>query len=145
MSSTPDQVDEPRGCNCVALRRGARQVTSFYDQRLAPSGLRTTQYSILHHLLRLGAQPIQRFAEAMAMDRTTMTRALKPLEREGLIVMGAGKDGRTRALEVTAKGRARLSEAAPLWEQAQSEFEASFGATESAELRRILARLAGAL
>ena len=77
----------------------------------------------------------------MVMDRTTTGRALRPLEREGLVVIGPGKDGRTRALDLTEAGRARLREAVPLWREAQAAFEDRYGASEAEALRTALARV----
>lgn len=129
-------------CHCTALRRGARQVTQFYDRHLAPSGLRTSQYAMLVGLRRLGPISINAFADAMAMDRTTMGRALKPLERDGLLAIGPGPNGRTRALRLTDAGSRRIDEAEPLWRVAQAGFEARYGAEAAADLRGALARVA---
>ncbi|NEU10748.1 winged helix-turn-helix transcriptional regulator [Methylobacterium sp. BTF04] len=128
-------------CHCLAVRQGARQVTQFYDRHLAPSGLRTTQYSLLNWLGRLGPVSIHALADAMVMDRTTMGRALRPLERDGLVRIGPGPDGRTRALSLTEAGQARLVTAAPFWRQAQEQFEAAYGAEAAQTLRAALARL----
>ncbi|WP_287978707.1 MarR family winged helix-turn-helix transcriptional regulator [Sphingomonas sp.] len=132
-------------CHCNALRRGARQVTQFYDRHLAPTGLRTSQYALLAGLRRLGPISINGLADAMAMDRTTMGRALKPLERDGLLAVGPGPDGRTRALHLTATGQRRLAEAEPLWRVAQDDFEARYGAAEAEALRAALARVVAAV
>jgi DNA-binding MarR family transcriptional regulator len=75
------------------------------------------------------------------MDRTTLGRAIRPLQREGLLTIGAGEDGRTRSLRLTAAGKARLKAAAAKWREAQEEFEMSFGANEAAELRTTLRRV----
>ncbi len=128
-------------CHCTALRRGARQVTQFYDRHLAPSGLRTSQYAMLVGLRRLGPISINAFADAMAMDRTTMGRALKPLERDGLLAIGPGPNGRTRALRLTDAGSRRIDEAEPLWRVAQAGFEARYGVEAAADLRSALARV----
>jgi DNA-binding MarR family transcriptional regulator len=128
-------------CHCTALRRGARQVTQFYDRHLAPSGLRTSQYAMLVGLRRLGPISINAFADAMALDRTTMGRALKPLERDGLLAIGPGPNGRTRALRLTEAGSRRIDEAEPLWRVAQAGFEARYGAEAAADLRSALARV----
>lgn len=128
-------------CNCLAIRQAARHLTQLYDQHLAPAGLRTTQYSVLFRLDRMGPLAINELAARLVMDRTTLGRALRPLEREGLVAIGPGRDGRTRALSVTPAGRQRLEEAAPLWREAQRAFEAGYGASEAADLRAALARL----
>lgn len=128
-------------CNCFAIRSAARHASQFYDRHLAASGLRTTQFSVLANLRRAGSLSINELAAAMAMDRTTMGRALRPLEREGLVAIGPGRDGRTRSLSLTEPGRARLGEAAALWSEAQTAFERAYGPAEAASLREALARV----
>ena len=99
-------------CNCLALRQAARHISQIYDSYLAPEGLRTTQYSILSKLNLLGPLSINQLASSMVMDRTSLGRAIRPLERDRLLVIGAGEDGRTRSLRLTAIGEARLKVAA---------------------------------
>src|SRR6266853_633769 len=77
----------PEDCNCLAVRQAARHITQFYDQLLAPSGLRTTQFSVLAKLRRLGPMTINALAAEMVMDRTTLGRNILPLERDGLIAV----------------------------------------------------------
>ena len=77
----------PEDCNCLAVRQAARHITQFYDQLLGPSGLRTTQFSILAKLRRLGPMTINALAAEMVMDRTTLGRNILPLERDGLIAV----------------------------------------------------------
>jgi DNA-binding MarR family transcriptional regulator len=78
-------VTSPEECNCFAVRAAARHVTQFYDQVLAPAGLRVTQFSILSNLKRLGPLTINALARETVMDRTTLGRNILPLERDGLI------------------------------------------------------------
>lgn len=125
-------------CTCMAVRQAARQVTQLYDHHLAAFGLRISQYGILSTLDRRGPLSINELAARMVMDRTTMGRALRPLERDGLVVIAPGRDGRTRALQVTPLGRERLARARPGWQAAQAAFEARYGADEAAALRRQL-------
>jgi DNA-binding MarR family transcriptional regulator len=131
-------------CNCLALRQAARHTSQIYDRHLAETGLRTTQYSILAKLGRLGPLSINELAKAMVMDRTTLGRAIRPLERERLLVIGEGPDGRTRSLRLTPAGEARLKAAASRWRQAQKEFEAAYGAADAAALRTALQRVVSA-
>ena len=128
-------------CHCQAARQAARQLTQFYDRHLAPTGLRTSQYAVLSRLRRLEAAGINQLAEALVMDRTTLGRALRPLQRDGLVVIGPGSDGRTRALRLTEAGQARLAAALPLWRHAQDAFEDAFGATEAQGLHGAMTRL----
>src|SRR5215467_14680471 len=89
----------PGECNCLAVRQAARHITQFYDQLLAPSGLRTTQFSILARLRQLGPMTINALAAEMVMDRTTLGRNILPLERDGLIAVEQGsRDRRSKEL-----------------------------------------------
>lgn len=126
-------------CNCLALRQAARHVSQFYDQYLAPSGLRTTQFSILAKLKRLGPTSINALAQDLVMDRTTLGRTMLPLERDGLIAIRQGAaDRRSKELTVTEAGTRRLQQAGKLWVQAQKEFEGRFGASRAKSLRGML-------
>lgn len=128
-------------CNCLALRQAARHISQLYDQHLAEVGLRTTQYSILSKLGRLGAMPISKLAVTMVMERTALSRAIGPLERDGLVKVGAGPDGRTRSVKLTPTGQARLKAAAAHWRRAQKDFEMAVGAGNAADLRTELQRV----
>jgi DNA-binding MarR family transcriptional regulator len=129
----------PPECNCLALRQAARHVTQFYDQHLAPSGLRTTQFSILAKLKGLGPMTINALARELVMDRTTLGRNMLPLERDGLIAIRDGTlDRRSKDLAVTKTGTARLQRAVKLWVEAQKEFEERFGTRRAADLRGTL-------
>jgi len=95
----------PELCNCLALRQAARHVTQFYDRFLAMAGLRTTQFSILAKLRRLGPMTISALAADLVMDRTTLGRNLQPLEREGLVAVVTGRaDRRSREVRLTDAG-----------------------------------------
>ena len=128
-------------CNCLALRQAARHVSQIYERYLAAEGLKTTQYSILSKLNRLGPLSINELAKSMVMDRTTLGRAVRPLERDKLLTIGAGDDGRTRRLKLTPAGQARLKAAIIKWREAQKEFELSFGVPEASQLRSVLRRV----
>ena len=136
-----DTATPAQRCNCLALRQAARHVTQFYDQHLASSGLRTTQFSILAKLKRLGPTTINALARELVMDRTTLGRTMLPLEREGLIRIEDGTvDRRSKELALTRAGAHRLQKAYSLWVEAQKEFEQRFGVNRAAELRALLAR-----
>jgi DNA-binding MarR family transcriptional regulator len=137
MSAEPTLRSED--CNCFAVRSAARHVSQFYDQFLAPVGLRTTQFSILAKLKRLGPQSINTLAESMVMDRTTLGRNILPLERDGLIsIAPAASDRRAKELHLTKAGEKRLQAATKGWMAAQARFESTFGAARAAELRGLL-------
>ena len=138
-----DSLPRPEDCNCLAVRQAARHVTQFYDRLLAPAGLRTTQFSILARLKRLGPMTINALADDMVMDRTTLGRNILPLEREGLIAVAAGKsDRRSKELRLTEAGAARLRLALKRWAGAQAKFEAAFGRKRAPELRALLQAVA---
>jgi DNA-binding MarR family transcriptional regulator len=129
----------PEDCNCFAVRSAARRVTQFYDQFLAPIGLRVTQFSILSKLKRRGPLTINALADDMVMDRTTLGRAIQPLEREGLIrIEPSPSDGRAKQLHLTEAGERRLQAALEAWAKAQARFEADYGSERAAELRTLL-------
>jgi DNA-binding MarR family transcriptional regulator len=134
--ATPPQVED---CYCFAVRSAARHITQMYDQVLAPFGLRTTQYSILAKLKLGGALTINALADALVMDRTSLARAIQPLEREGLIVTEPmPSDRRAKQIRLTRSGEQRLRAAYGAWRKAQARFEAGFGAKRAAELRAVL-------
>jgi DNA-binding MarR family transcriptional regulator len=130
----------PEVCNCQAVRAAARHVTQFYDHYLAPSGLRTSQFTMLAKLKHKGPQTINALAADMAMDRTTLGRNMLPLQRDGLIKVEASPtDRRAKQLALTKEGEQRLRAAAKLWYAAQARFNAVFGAKQAAELRALMA------
>jgi len=131
-----------RECTASGLRGAARAVTRIYDEVMAPSGLRGTQLSLLVALSLTGGAPIARLADELALDRTTLTRNLAPLERDGLVTSVAGADRRVRMVGLTAEGRRTLSRALPLWEEAQRRVVAALGKRRWRELMDGLAAAA---
>ena len=107
-------------CICNNLRRAARLVTNYYDKLLEPAGLRVSQATVLVVLYLSGEQTINEMAEQLELDRTTMTRNLKPLAQKGLLTIASGSDQRTRVVALTPKGKAALLKVLPLWEQTQA-------------------------
>lgn len=129
----------PEDCNCFAVRSAARHVTQLYDQFLAPIGLRVTQFSVLAKLKRKGPLTINALADDMVMDRTTVGRNVRPLERDGLIrIESAPSDRRAKELHLTKSGEKRLQAGLEAWANAQARFEAAFGTKRAAELRTLL-------
>ncbi len=108
-------------CTSFNLRKAARAVTHLYDEMLKPSGLRSTQFSLLTVLSMGGAETISNLAHTLVMDRTTLTRNLKPLQAQGWIKRVPGEDRRTRAWTITPQGRKVLAQALPLWQKAQKD------------------------
>ena len=136
---TVNSLPTPEECNCFAVRAAARHVSQSYDRFLAPTGLRTTQYSILARLKRKGPLTINALAEDMVMDRTTLGRNILPLQRDVLVtIKSAASDRRAKELRLTKAGEKRLQKAFEGWLQAQARFDAAFGEKRAADLRTLL-------
>jgi DNA-binding MarR family transcriptional regulator len=133
-----EKLPRPEECNCFAIRSAARHVSQYYDRYLAATGLRTTQFSILAKLKRLGPLTINELARQMVMDRTTLGRNIKPLERDGLVIEPAQSDRRAKELRLTKTGEKHLEAGFEAWSRAQTGFESTFGPRHAAELRRVL-------
>ena len=123
----PTPADAARDCACFNLRKAARAVTQMYETALAPSGIHATQFSVLVALAVADGAPLSRIADALVMDRTTLSRNLRPLVRRGWVLVAAGADRRERSLGLTRSGRAALKRALPLWQQAQTDLRKRIG------------------
>ena len=135
----------PTDCVCSSLRMATRLVTRHYDRALAPVGLSTNGYSILARLGRLGPLPLGALAGALGTDRTTLSRELAPLERNGLVeTRGDENDRRRRVIALSTAGRERVETAFPLWQSAQAALADEFGPERTAALVGELNALAGA-
>jgi DNA-binding MarR family transcriptional regulator len=129
-------VSNPAGCNCLALRQAARHITQIYDRFLVRSGLRATQYSILARLKRNGSMTINALAAELGMERTTLGRNIRPLQRDRLIAVVRGSaDHRSKELRLTREGHARVAAAFKDWTAAQTQFEGAFGVAHAKTLR----------
>ncbi|MGF1611718.1 MAG: MarR family winged helix-turn-helix transcriptional regulator [Kiloniellales bacterium] len=137
------RADPP--CSCFRLRRAARRLTQAYDQALRPAGLRGTQFSLLSHVLREDGLSVTDLAERMAMERTTLTRNLRPLQKAGLLRVEPGADRRSRAVRITAQGRQAFEAALPLWRAAERDFRRQMGKEQVAALHRLLDQAAASL
>jgi DNA-binding MarR family transcriptional regulator len=126
------------GCTCDRLRKLARRLTQRYDAFLAPTGLRLTQCSLLAHLMRGGPATMSALAELLEMDRTTLTRNLKPLADAGLVTMGAGHDARERIVGVSDQGRTVWRAAREQWRRAQDEVNRMLGVEQVVALHGVL-------
>jgi len=130
-------------CNCFAARQAARALTRSYERHLAPTGLTSSQFAILVTLEDLPGIGMRELSEEMVMDRTSLVRALQPLQRDGLVAVAAStEDPRQKVYMLTPAGLAKSAEASPYWEKAQSEFVESFGGEQpAAEIRASLHRM----
>ena len=135
-------IAEAANCACFNLRKAARAVTQLYDDALRPTGLRSTQFSMLVLLRLTGAVSITKLAEEAVTDRTTLTRNLDLLQRDGLVRIRPGEDARVREVELTRAGVAKLEEAFPRWQEAQRLVARELGADR---LDRMLADLSTAV
>jgi DNA-binding MarR family transcriptional regulator len=126
-SASPAGPDDPR-CTCHLLRSAARRVTQVYDDALRPAGLKTSQFSLLATLRHAEALTLGELAERLSMDRTTLTRNLRPLQQAGWIERVSDPLDRRRVqLALTPAGHATLAHARPLWRDAQHAFRARVG------------------
>ncbi len=106
-------------CACFNTRKAARVITQLFDATFKPTGLRGTQFTVLVGISIGEKVTVSQLARRLVMDRTTLTRDLKPLEKKGLVRILEGDDRRTRLLELTPRGREVLAKTLPLWEKAQ--------------------------
>lgn len=128
-------------CTCSALRKAARRLTQAYDAALAPEGLNTPQYALLSRLDASRDKPptVQHLADLMSLDRTTLAHNLRPLQRDGLLVVAEDRrDRRIRRVVLTATGRCKREACRPLWEAAQRRFGEAFGAERATILHDAL-------
>ena len=128
----------PRGCTNFKLRQLTRRVSQHYDRVVGSCGLKTTQYSLLSHIERLGPVRPSDLAAAMAMDASTLTRNLQPLVERGWAEVGPGADGRSRLVAITADGSAKRAEAQRAWKRAQLALNEQLGNARVAELHALL-------
>src|SRR5712692_1772251 len=126
-------------CACANMRRAARAVTQLYDAALRPSGLRITQFTLLQVLATAGAPMTQgALGDLLAVDSTTLSRTLRPLERAKWIRRVEGSDARERRIELAALGRRALQRATPAWERAQRRLRSGLGRRDWAKLQEVL-------
>jgi len=124
-------------CYCSSLRSAARKVTALYDEALAPAGLTVAQFALLRRIERKGPLSLTALAQLSDLDRSTVGRNVKVLEREGWAACAEAADLREAAVSVTAAGADALRRAAPLWRSAQERIEAILGAESAKGLLRL--------
>ena len=128
----------PRGCTSQKLRQLSRRVSQHFDRIVAASGLKTTQYSLLSHVVRLGPVQPGVLADHMEMDASTLTRNLQPLVVQGWVVVGPGDDGRSRFVSATPAGREKRVAAQRDWRRAQLAFNERAGDERVARLHALI-------
>ena len=125
-------------CTCGELRKAARAITLLYDNALKSSGLLSTQLNVLDVICNSDSIKISDLSEKQGMDRTTLTRNLSVLERQGFIKISPGRDHRTRIVTATQKGRSAVTNALPLWKEVQGKVKQQMGESSWRELMQNL-------
>ncbi len=133
-----DIAVKPQGCTNFKLRQLMRQVARHYDAELAAAGLKTTQYSLLSHVLRLGPLRPVDLARAMGLSASTLTRNQQPMVEAGWLRVDAGPDARSRTVHLTDAGRAKRAEAQRHWRAAQESLNAVLGPGRVAALHALI-------
>ena len=132
-------------CACFNARNAARAITDLYDEALAPSGLRLSQFAILAAIRQRHGATMQELANELALDPSTMTRTLRPLEEQNLVRTQPGDDKRAKALELTVTGRDALQRSLELWRAAQQTLRRKIGGSVFERLNADLVTVAQAL
>ena len=107
-------------CLCIDLRSAAQKLTQMYDEVMAPAGITVTQFSQLHLILTLDGPTLTELAAASDLERSTLGRNIRVLEKQGLVSMAVGEDARTRTIHLTREGKAAFKRAVPLWHSVQT-------------------------
>jgi len=132
----------PRPCVCTSIRKAARVLARTYDAALAPSGMNVTQLAVMRAVLRHPDEPLSRVAEDLAMDRTSLYRAIEALKKQQWLTLSDGKDSRSRSASITKSGKLALSQADPGWRKTQGNIVDRFGRAEwqafVGELQRLI-------
>lgn len=124
-------------CLNLELRKANRVLSQIYDSYLSPIGLKTSQYSILRAIRYLKQTTNRELQDVLVLDQTSLSRALKPLVRDGYVAVSAGTDRRQKQLQLSDSGRQLFSEAESLWEQAQAYVSARLGQDGKAALLEV--------
>jgi DNA-binding MarR family transcriptional regulator len=135
------EADGPDLCYALAARKNARRLSRLYDSHLAPAGLSVSQFSILTLLSAKGPLKTAELADLLVMERTSLVRALKPLQGAGWIATHPATEGRGHELALSAAGRKKTAAALPLWRTAQRAFEAEVGRDRAIRQRDEILRL----
>ena len=125
-------------CICISLRKASRKMTALYDEALAPAGVNLAQFSLLRNVRRHGPVSLTRLGEITELDRSTLGRNVKVLERMGLVAASDDADHRKAAVGLTEGGRATLEQATPLWSGAQTRIGNRLGEAGRAQLDALL-------
>lgn len=125
-NQTQINIDCNKECLSFALKRCSRAITQIYDQNLSSTGIRSTQFNLLTAIGSTEMKTLTQLAKILVMDRTTLTRNMKPLEKMALIQTMPAKDKRSKSYALTEKGREVLAQAAPIWQKIQDQVKDIF-------------------
>ena len=114
-------------CHCTRLRTATRKVAALYDVALEPVGINIAQFALLRTVARNGSLSLTELGRQLGLDRSTMGRNVRVVEREGLVAIGKGQDQREAVVTVTEQGQAVVRKAEPLWEKSQAELTQRLG------------------
>jgi DNA-binding MarR family transcriptional regulator len=138
MTAPQRKPDKPQGCTNFKLRQLLRRIARHYDLEMASVGMKTTQFSMLTHLLNLGPVAPSELARQMGLEASTLTRNLRLLTAQGWAVQGPGADARSRRIEITPSGRVKQLEAKHYWKKAQLALNKRMGDQQVAELHALI-------
>ena len=124
-------------CYCDTVRLAARKITARYDAALAPVGLSIAQFALLRKIRRVGQPSLTQIGRLAGLDRSTVGRNVRVLEKAGLVALARGKDQREAYAQLTAEGEAAVTRAEPLWARAQDEIDGLLGPEGAAGLLRL--------
>ncbi len=123
---------------CIDFRTVANRLTRLYDDKMASSGLTVTQFSQLNSIQQLGKPTLNELANATGLDRSTLARNVRLLEKLGFVLLRAGDDARTRVIQVTKQGKQAFAQAVPHWQNVQTSMIDSLGEDNFAQLNELL-------
>ena len=125
-------------CICIDVRTAAQRLTAIYDQAMASSGVSVNQFSLLHLIYSLEGQTLKGLASASGLDRSTLGRNMRVLEKLGFVTMHIGDDARVRNVRMTPKGKGAFKLAVPLWREVQSSLAKKIGPAQRAQFKQTL-------
>jgi DNA-binding MarR family transcriptional regulator len=128
-------------CYCIVLRKASRRISALYDEALAPHGINIAQFSAIRTINRNAPISLTELGDRMDLDRSTVGRNMKVLERRGLVASETGKDQREALLSLTPEGRALLERTDPIWEEVQNRIEDRLGPDHARQLGQLLAAI----
>ena len=125
-------------CICIDVRTAAQRLTAIYDQAMASSGVSVNQFSLLHLIYSLEGTTLKGLASASGLDRSTLGRNMRVLEKLGFVTMHIGDDARVRNVRMTPKGKGAFKLAVPLWREVQSSLAKKIGPAQRAQFKQTL-------